>query len=113
MIRKKPALGLDPRAEAGFPKRSCSTKILERQSLQNEAIDVPGPRSDRQRLARRNRPQRQVETVRREQRQGQAIDAESDTAGMRQFSGFGPQIPDSAEMVAVVVEAHASGELVG
>ena len=26
MIRKKPALGLDPRVEAGFPKRSCSRK---------------------------------------------------------------------------------------
>src|SRR5580658_1192502 len=26
MIRNKPALGLDPRVEAGFPKRSCSTK---------------------------------------------------------------------------------------
>jgi len=44
MIRKKPALGLDLRVETGFPpsrslllrrakegpKRSCSTKILER-----------------------------------------------------------------------------------
>jgi hypothetical protein len=24
MIRKKPALGLDPRVDAGFPIRSCS-----------------------------------------------------------------------------------------
>jgi len=24
--------------EAGFPKRSCSTKILERQSIQSEAM---------------------------------------------------------------------------
>jgi hypothetical protein len=30
MIRKKPALGLDPRVETGFPKRSCSIKMLER-----------------------------------------------------------------------------------
>jgi hypothetical protein len=25
MIRKKPALGLDPGVDTGFPKRSCST----------------------------------------------------------------------------------------
>jgi hypothetical protein len=30
MIRKKLALGLDPRVEAGFPKRSCSNRRLER-----------------------------------------------------------------------------------
>jgi len=29
MIRKKPALGLDPRVATGFPKRSCAAKILE------------------------------------------------------------------------------------
>ena len=28
MIRKMPALGLDPRVEPGFPKRSCSNKML-------------------------------------------------------------------------------------
>ena len=28
IIRKKPTPGLDPRVEAGFPKRSCSTKRL-------------------------------------------------------------------------------------
>src|ERR1700733_865313 len=32
MIRKKPALGLDPRVETGFPKRSCSIKMLARRS---------------------------------------------------------------------------------
>ena len=30
MIRKKPALGLDPRVDTGFPETSCSTKDLER-----------------------------------------------------------------------------------
>jgi hypothetical protein len=30
MIRKKPALGLDPRVGTGFPKRSCSNKKIER-----------------------------------------------------------------------------------
>jgi hypothetical protein len=29
MIRRKPALGLDPGVDTGFPKRSCSIKDLE------------------------------------------------------------------------------------
>jgi hypothetical protein len=45
MIRKKPALGLDPRVEAGLPTRSCSTKILERQSIQSEAIALQAGQS--------------------------------------------------------------------
>jgi len=28
MIRRKPVTGLDPVMDAGFPKRSCTTKIL-------------------------------------------------------------------------------------
>jgi hypothetical protein len=28
MIPKKPALGLDPRVDTGFRKRSCSTKSM-------------------------------------------------------------------------------------
>jgi hypothetical protein len=27
MIRKKPALGLVPRVETGFPKRACANKM--------------------------------------------------------------------------------------
>jgi hypothetical protein len=38
MIPKKPALGLDPRVDAGFRKRSRSNKKLECQSIQFEAI---------------------------------------------------------------------------
>jgi len=34
MIREKPALGLDPRVETGFPKRSCSNKKLERDAIE-------------------------------------------------------------------------------
>jgi hypothetical protein len=48
MIRKKPVTGLDPVMETGFPKRSCSTKMLERKSVQFEAICAP----------RRQQPQR-------------------------------------------------------
>jgi hypothetical protein len=35
---EKHALGLDPRVETDFPKRSCSIKKLERQSIQSETI---------------------------------------------------------------------------
>jgi hypothetical protein len=37
MIRKKPALRLDPRVDAGFPKK-IMLRQKERQSLQSEAI---------------------------------------------------------------------------
>jgi hypothetical protein len=40
MIPKKPVTGLDPVMETGFPKRSCSIKMLERKSLQSEAISL-------------------------------------------------------------------------
>jgi hypothetical protein len=40
MVRKKHVTGLDPVMEAGFPKRSCSTNMLERKSLQSEAISL-------------------------------------------------------------------------
>jgi hypothetical protein len=30
MIRKMPVTGLDPMMDTGFPKRSCSTKMLAR-----------------------------------------------------------------------------------
>jgi hypothetical protein len=38
VIRKKPVTGLDPVMGTGFPKRSCSIKMLERKSIQPEAI---------------------------------------------------------------------------
>jgi hypothetical protein len=40
MIRIKPAFGLDPRVETGFPKRSCSVKMLERQLIQSRTIPL-------------------------------------------------------------------------
>ena len=55
----------------------------------------------------------EIEAVGREQRQGQAVDAEGDAAGMSDLAGFGAQIPRRAEMVAVIVEAHARGRLLG
>src|SRR4029077_6066407 len=35
MIRKKPALGLDPRVEAGFPNRSRATKKRQQRHAHN------------------------------------------------------------------------------
>src|ERR1700675_810180 len=56
MIPKMPVPGLDPRMDTGFPpsrsplrrakegrKRSCSTKMLERRSIQYEAIALHTP----------------------------------------------------------------------
>jgi hypothetical protein len=40
---EKFVLGLDPGMEAGFPKRSCSIKMLQRKSLQSEAIYAVAP----------------------------------------------------------------------
>jgi hypothetical protein len=38
MIRNNPALGLDPRVKTGFPKRPCSIKMPERQSIRSATI---------------------------------------------------------------------------
>jgi len=38
MNRKKPARGLDPRVESGFPKRSCSTKMRSRLNFAGTAL---------------------------------------------------------------------------
>src|SRR5580692_2167918 len=45
MIRRKPVPGLEPGMETGFPKRSCSPEVLERISLQSEAIFALGAHS--------------------------------------------------------------------
>jgi hypothetical protein len=42
MIWKKPALGLDPRVQAGFPKRSRSNKSIERDDDSKESHPAPG-----------------------------------------------------------------------
>src|SRR4051794_22765572 len=70
-----------------------------------------GESSERQRVAGGRRPVLELETVRREQRQGQAVDAEGDAARMRNIAILDPQIPGLAEMIAVIVEAHAGGRL--
>src|ERR1700722_2696829 len=57
--------------------------------------------SDRQRLTNPRRPLRQLDAMRREQRQRQTVDAEGDAAGMRDLAGFVAQVPRRAEMVAV------------
>jgi hypothetical protein len=42
----------------------------------------------------------------REQRQRQAIDAERNAAGMREFAAFSFQVPRRTEMITVIVEAQ-------
>src|SRR5208282_6706311 len=48
MIRNKPALGLDPRVETGFPKRSCPIEI--------SSASICGDRCSRVRHRRRRHP---------------------------------------------------------
>jgi hypothetical protein len=42
MIREKHALGLDPRVDTGFPKRSCSNKKIERDDDSKESDPALG-----------------------------------------------------------------------
>src|SRR5207302_1441324 len=67
--------------------------------------------SKAQRFARRRRPGAQVEAMGGEQRQGEAIDAERDAARMGELARSGLQLPGLAEVVLVIVEAHAGGRL--
>src|SRR5580700_6032678 len=59
MIRKMPVPGLDPGMEAGFPKRSCSTKINSRLRCARAACgavpDAAPPRAARAARLRRQR----------------------------------------------------------
>jgi protein-tyrosine-phosphatase len=48
MIPKKPALGLDPRVDTGFPETACSNKIPAGRSISDNAT---APRTGRQPLA--------------------------------------------------------------
>ena len=63
--------------------------------------------------ARTRRPVRQLRAVGGEQRDRQPIHAEGDAAGVRHLAGLVVQAPGRAEMVAVIVEAHAGGRLLG
>ena len=40
VIRKKPALGLDPKVDIGFPKRSCPAKNLDHDPILSDWITV-------------------------------------------------------------------------
>ena len=48
-----------------------------------------------------------------EQRERKPIHAEGDTAGMHHRAGLIVQIPGRAEVIAVIVETHAGGRLLG
>ncbi len=49
----------------------------------------------------------------REQSEREPVHAEGDASGMRHLSGLGADAPDLAEMLAMAVEAHAGGRLLG
>ena len=51
----------------------------------------------------------EVQAVNREQRHGQSVDTEGDAAGVGQFALVVVDAPHLAEVLAVVVEAHARG----
>jgi len=80
-----------------------------------EAIDAwveRHPRADcleSQSLPSRRRPLLEIEAVIGEQRHGQAIDAERDAAGMSQLVVVVTNAPHLAEVLAVIVKAHARG----
>src|SRR6516225_8398391 len=78
---------------------------LNRRQVQS-ALDCQG-------LAHRDRPKRQIDPVGGEQRERQAVDAKGDAGGMGHRAALGAQAPGRAEMVAVIVEADARGQLLG
>ena len=45
-----------------------------------------------------------------EERKGDAFHPEADTGGVRDLFVVGPQLPQLAEMILVVVETHAGGQ---
>src|SRR3954447_1630040 len=78
---------------------SCQSPSRKVQVFEKAAIRGS---SERQRVARERRPGVEIETVGREERQGQTVDAEGDAARMGKLSVIGPQVPDLAEVVAVI-----------
>src|SRR5689334_397299 len=93
-------------ATSPTPSTPCSASDFPVRSLL-----FSGAGLQRQRLANRRRPAREVEPVCCEQRERQPIDAEGDATGMRHVAGGGAQVPGQAEMVAMIVEAHARRRL--
>src|ERR1700759_4280313 len=93
------------RAAAGLPAARISRNRLTRGSRGISA------RRDlqRERSPSRGRPLLEIHAVIGEQRYRQAIDAESDTAGVRLFGVVIVNPPDVPEVLAVIVKAHASG----
>src|SRR5580704_17605673 len=93
------------RASGGLPAARRFKKRLTRGSRGIRARTA----LERQSLPSRRRPLLEIEAVIGEQRHGQAIDAERDAAGMRELAIVVPDAPHLADVLAVVVEAHAGG----
>src|ERR1051326_9024457 len=69
--------------------------------------------SPRDRFAHRCGPASEIDAVGGEQRQRQPVEPERDAAGVGHLAGRGADVPGRAEMIAVIIEAHACGRLLG
>ena len=90
---------------------SCQSFSKNVQVFDHAAIAASAPQRRQRRPRARRRPGAQVEPVRGEQRQREAVDAERDAAGVGDLARRGRELPGLAEMVLMVVEAHAGGRL--
>ena len=59
----------------------------------------------------RDRPLLDIKAVLPEERDGEAVHAKRDTAGMGDRADLVPETPDRSEMVEMAIKAHAGGRL--
>jgi hypothetical protein len=92
------------------PLPSLQTRLVFDASFLERAESI---RSHHQTLAHIRRPLGEVEAVRPEQGDGETVHAERDAGGVGRRAGAIGKAPGRAEVVAVVVEAHAGGRFLG
>src|SRR5881394_5108 len=96
-----------PRTSSWDPLRSR----LEPRSSLCASGDYLALSSELQRLTRVRRPLLEIETVRREQREHQPIQAERDARRVSRIAVVAAQAPRRTEVILVIVEAHARRRL--
>src|SRR5260370_41786596 len=69
-------------------------------------------RSELQAVADRRTPCVRVRPMGREERQGEAIHAEGHAASVCRIARGGPEVPGRAKMIAMIIKAHAGGDLI-
>src|ERR1700735_3507269 len=94
------------RASRGLPAASRSRNRLTRGSSGTVEEKV---RLQTQRFACRRGPCTEIDAVVREHGHDQAVDAERDAARVRGLAAVVAHVPHVAEVLAVIVEAHARG----